>query len=291
MKAVPWKNISDETRVSVHRASSVALSFLIFAIMLIVTGLFAKSDIDATRKIVEVLEVDSMTGGLSPGEMAALAGSSAPSKQSEEKMDRPTLAQPETKLMEIPEPVEQKPSVQQKPVSTAMEETISKGEQALPRPSEEYDQKQKQEFSPTTTASQPPSAPSQIASSPIDDEGQGAGLAAAGAGKGVLVNGALDAAGESLEDIGVMELTKIKLTYPPAAYHLNRDGYVEIEYSIGKDGVPKDIRIISSDPPGLFDKSAISSISRMKYSPKIIQGQAVEVVNVRKFLAYNKSRN
>lgn len=278
--------MSEDAKVSAHRLAAASLAVFIFICMLIITGMFAKSDIKAEKKIVEILEIDSVVPGIVSGELAAAAGSTAKTPQDVSEQEKPSIGSPKTKLMEIPEPVIIEKPTPSQPVSSAMEvmetgEPPSVTNDVRPAETQPIAQPETQKASKSAAAS---------AAEPTDKQytDTGTGKSDKGSGSGVLVNGSVDAAGESLENIGVKELTKIKLTYPPAAYHLNRDGYVEIEFSIDKNGSTKDIKVISADPPGLFDKSAISSISRMKYSPKIINGQPVDVVNVRKFIAFTR---
>jgi TonB family protein len=54
------------------------------------------------------------------------------------------------------------------------------------------------------------------------------------------------------------------------------EGAVLLEFTIAADGTTKDIVVIESSPPGVFDEAAVSALARWRYKPKIENGQPVE---------------
>ena len=54
------------------------------------------------------------------------------------------------------------------------------------------------------------------------------------------------------------------------------EGSVVLEFTIAADGTTKDIVVVESSPPGLFDQAAVEALGKWRYKPKIENGQPVE---------------
>jgi len=54
------------------------------------------------------------------------------------------------------------------------------------------------------------------------------------------------------------------------------EGSVVLEFTITVDGTTKDIVVVESSPPGLFDQVAVETLAKWRYKPKIENGQPVE---------------
>ena len=78
--------------------------------------------------------------------------------------------------------------------------------------------------------------------------------------------------------------------YPRDAYQERIEGYVIVEYDLNPSGDVENPRIIESVPEGVFDKSALSSVTYSKYLPRVIQGEALEVKGLQSRLTYSLSR-
>jgi protein TonB len=65
--------------------------------------------------------------------------------------------------------------------------------------------------------------------------------------------------------------------YPSKALSQRIGGTVTIEYVVGTNGDPRDVRVVEATPPGVFDKAAITAIKRWHYEPVIVNGAPVEV--------------
>ena len=63
--------------------------------------------------------------------------------------------------------------------------------------------------------------------------------------------------------------------YPQLAKMARIQGVVKLQALIGKDGTIRDLKVISGHP--LLVKSAIDSVSRWRYQPTLLNGEAVEV--------------
>ncbi|MDU5837137.1 MAG: TonB family protein [Pantoea sp.] len=57
------------------------------------------------------------------------------------------------------------------------------------------------------------------------------------------------------------------IKYPVRAENLRIDGEVNVLYDINKKGIVENIRVISAEPPDVFDRSVRKQISYWKFSP------------------------
>ena len=65
--------------------------------------------------------------------------------------------------------------------------------------------------------------------------------------------------------------------FPERALSQKVSGTVTLDYVVDVKGEPRDIRVNSADPPGTFDRAAISAVKRWRYEPVTIEGVPVEV--------------
>ncbi|MFV3129211.1 energy transducer TonB [Niveispirillum sp. KHB5.9] len=60
-------------------------------------------------------------------------------------------------------------------------------------------------------------------------------------------------------------LFRPRLQYPERALRLRREGRVIVEFRIGNDGAPQDVRVVEAVPPGLFEQSALRYAAGLRY--------------------------
>jgi TonB family protein len=65
--------------------------------------------------------------------------------------------------------------------------------------------------------------------------------------------------------------------YPTAALNSRIGGVVTIEFTVGTNGEPRDVRVTDASPPGVFDKAATTAVKRWRYDPVVVNGAAVEI--------------
>jgi protein TonB len=65
--------------------------------------------------------------------------------------------------------------------------------------------------------------------------------------------------------------------FPTKALTQRISGSVTVEYIVDTNGDTRDVRVIEANPPGVFDKSAITAVKHWHYDPVIANGGAVEV--------------
>jgi periplasmic protein TonB len=120
---------------------------------------------------------------------------------------------------------------------------------------------------PAPVGAAPPSLPQlQAVSAPTEGGGQAAG-AAIGTAQGVVPD--------------AQPIYQPEPEYPRLALSAGREGYVEVEFAIRRDGTTRDVRIVRADPPGVFDRAALRAVEQWKYAPPQIGGVAVERPNMR----------
>ena len=70
-------------------------------------------------------------------------------------------------------------------------------------------------------------------------------------------------------------LTPVAPSYPSQAARNREEGWVEVEFTVTVDGKVVDAKVSASDPARVFDREAIRSIERTKFSPRIENGVPV----------------
>lgn len=63
--------------------------------------------------------------------------------------------------------------------------------------------------------------------------------------------------------------------YPYRARRMNISGEVRIQFEVGRDGSVSQIEILESIPPGIFDDAVITAVSRWRFQPGELMGDAV----------------
>lgn len=64
--------------------------------------------------------------------------------------------------------------------------------------------------------------------------------------------------------------------YPAEAQRKGIDGWVELEFTVTRDGAVKDLVVYRAEPQGTFDEAAIKAVSQWRYRPIVRDGRAIE---------------
>ena len=88
--------------------------------------------------------------------------------------------------------------------------------------------------------------------------------------------------GGGFSDGDIIPLVAIQPDYPRRALSRGIEGYVVVSFVITTQGTTKDIQIVESTS-SIFDRSAVRAAERLKYKPRIIDGNPVEVDHFYKF--------
>lgn len=55
--------------------------------------------------------------------------------------------------------------------------------------------------------------------------------------------------------------------YPPEAKRARQGGTVQVEFTVDSDGSVSNARVVSADPPRVFDREALNAVKRWKFKP------------------------
>ncbi len=93
------------------------------------------------------------------------------------------------------------------------------------------------------------------------------------------IAGMLDAVGFS-RTREIAPLARVSPVYPPSAERRGIEGWVKVAFTIAEDGTVVDPRVVGADPRGVFDRAALRAISKWRYQPQLIEGQAIRRTGV-----------
>jgi TonB family protein len=72
-------------------------------------------------------------------------------------------------------------------------------------------------------------------------------------------------------------LKQIELDYPDTALRKNIEGWVDLTYVIDADGKVGKVKVMNSNPVGVFDSAATRAIARLRYKPMVVGGKPIAV--------------
>jgi periplasmic protein TonB len=85
-----------------------------------------------------------------------------------------------------------------------------------------------------------------------------------------------------------LPIVKVAPIYPVSAASRGIEGECIVEYTVTANGSTRDIRVVEERcPQREFRKPSLAAAARFKYKPRIINGEAVEVVGVQNLFVYN----
>jgi protein TonB len=96
----------------------------------------------------------------------------------------------------------------------------------------------------------------------------------------------IDGFGISEGDGNYLPIVKIEPAYPMTALQRRVEGHCLVEYTVTATGSVRDVQVIESEPPGVFDRVSIEAANKFKYKPRVVDGVAIEVVGVRNIFHY-----
>jgi protein TonB len=73
---------------------------------------------------------------------------------------------------------------------------------------------------------------------------------------------------------------RIDPAYPPQARGRGMEGWITFRFTVTTSGSVKDIEILESDPPHIWDSATLRAVSTWKYQPALKDGRPVEQAGV-----------
>jgi len=61
---------------------------------------------------------------------------------------------------------------------------------------------------------------------------------------------------------------------------------VLLEFVVTRTGSVRDVVIIESKPPGIFDRAALQAAAKFKYKPKVVNGEPIDVAGVQNRITF-----
>jgi TonB family protein len=80
----------------------------------------------------------------------------------------------------------------------------------------------------------------------------------------------------------LVPIAKVVPRYPREAARARAEGWVDIRLVVAPDGSVRDATVVEASPPRLFDDAALKAVRQWKFKPKVVDGQAVEVIGLQK---------
>jgi protein TonB len=85
-------------------------------------------------------------------------------------------------------------------------------------------------------------------------------------------------------DGDMIPLTVVQPDYPRRAAQTGKEGYCTIEFTVSANGTTKDA-FVADCPDSVFQSAALKAAEKIKYKPRVVDGQPVDVPGVQyKFL-------
>ncbi|MDE1329253.1 energy transducer TonB [Vibrio aestuarianus] len=72
-----------------------------------------------------------------------------------------------------------------------------------------------------------------------------------------------------------MPLYRVEPVYPAKALKRGVEGFVTLSFSIDEMGKATNIKVVEAKPVRMFEREAIQAVTKWKYQPQIVDGQAV----------------
>ena len=85
---------------------------------------------------------------------------------------------------------------------------------------------------------------------------------------------------------GPRQLNDVAPNFPHIAIDRRLEGHVVVRYTITKEGRVRDSEVVESEPPGIFDRAALSAVRRYRFEPVTEDGEPVEVTGVRRRISF-----
>lgn len=83
-----------------------------------------------------------------------------------------------------------------------------------------------------------------------------------------------------------LPIVKVAPAYPIKASIEGVEGNCMVEFTVTTSGATKDVSTINEFCPGIFARASINAAKKFKYKPRIVNGEAIEVHNVRNIFQY-----
>jgi len=77
-------------------------------------------------------------------------------------------------------------------------------------------------------------------------------------------------------DGDALPIVRVPPVYPTRALASGVEGRVLVEFDVDPSGAVGSARVVVAEPPRIFDQAALEAIRQWRYSPRVVNGRAVE---------------
>lgn len=74
--------------------------------------------------------------------------------------------------------------------------------------------------------------------------------------------------------------------YPSAAEAQGLQGFVTLSYDVGLNGLVKNVRVVASEPVGVFDDAALAALAKWRFVPAIQNGEPFVKTGVQSTISF-----
>ena len=89
-----------------------------------------------------------------------------------------------------------------------------------------------------------------------------------------------------IDDGNYLPIVRVSPIYPRRALTRGIEGYVLVEFVVTETGAVRDPVVLFADPPGFFERAAVTAVLKFKYKPKVAGGKPVAVSGVRSRIVF-----
>lgn len=127
----------------------------------------------------------------------------------------------------------------------------------------------------------PPETPAPELNQAFEDAIMAVSVSAPSVETGLSVQGT----GFGVSDGNYLPIVKVSPVYPARALARRLEGYVLVEFTVTRTGNVKDVVVVESSA-AMFEKPAMDAALKFKYKPRVVDGEAVEVLGVRNRISF-----
>lgn len=131
----------------------------------------------------------------------------------------------------------------------------------------------------------PPETPPEVPPQEMDDisaDGPTINVAAPTMGSGADIGGP---AGMNVAEGDYLPIVRVAPVYPARALSRGLEGYVDLVFTVTSAGTVAD-PVVEYSTSSLFERAAIRAVLKFKYKPRVKDGVAVDVPNVRTRISF-----
>ena len=87
-------------------------------------------------------------------------------------------------------------------------------------------------------------------------------------------------------DGDVLPVVRVPPQYPRRALSRGIEGWVLLEFTVTQAGTVENARVVSADPPSIFDRAALRAVAKWKHKPQTINGKPADRPGVQTVLTF-----